>query len=156
MPLDPALKVARVIILRLIGAVTAVIVLAGCGAESTESAETDSTVTARPSSPSESASTSIAEEAGLEPFCANLTESIAAVPPLDPTAKQISAVKSAIEEARPNLTGKVAKEVEGWYRQTVDLAVAQFNRVNDEAAYTKAWAEWTMGTKVGIQSECSA
>jgi hypothetical protein len=148
-----------VIFLRVVGAVASVIVLSSCGAESTESADsTDSTATATasPSTPSESSATPIAEEAPLEPFCEDLTAAIAAVPPLDPTGKQIFAVKSSIEEARPSLTGKVAREVEGWYGQTVDLAGAQFNRVNDEAAYTKAWAEWTMGARVGIQSQCSA
>ena len=80
---------------------------------------------------------------------------VKAVPPLDSTGKQIAAVKSAIEAARGSLTGKTASEVEDWYDQTVDLATAQFNRGNDEGAYTKAWAEWTMGAKVGIQSECT-
>ena len=147
------------IFLRSMGAAAALIVLSSCGAASTESADpTDpsATATADPSSPSESSVTMIAEQAPLEPFCEDLTAAIAAVPPLDPTGRHISAVKSAIEEARPSLTGKVAREVEGWYAQTVDLAVAQFNRVSDEGAYTRAWAEWTMGARVGIQSECSA
>ena len=62
----------------------------------------------------------------------------------------------AIEKARRALTGKIASQVEDWYEQTTDLALAQFNRANDERAYTKAWAEWTMQTKLGIQSACSA
>jgi hypothetical protein len=115
------------------------------------------TATVSPSSSSEGLATPVVEEATLEPFCEDLAAAVAGVPPLDPKAKQIYAVKQALEKARPSLTGPVARAVEDWYHQTTDhLAVAQFNRVNDEAAYTTAWAEWTMGVKAGIQVACSS
>jgi hypothetical protein len=141
--------------LREVGAAAAAVVLSSCGADSNESASTP-TATASSSSRSVDSATPVVEESPLEPFCGDLAAAVAGVPPLDPKAKQIYAVKQALEEARPSLTGKVAREVEDWYGQTTDLAVAQFNRSADEAAYTKAWAEWTMGAKVGIEAECSA
>ena len=134
------------------------IVLSSCGSgsggEPADSADPTETATAS-ARPSESSATPIADDP-LEPFCADLTATLEAVPPLDPNGKQIAAVKSAIEEARASLTGKIAGEVDDWYSQTTDLAVAQFNRANDEDAYTNAWAEWTMGAKIGLLSECSA
>jgi hypothetical protein len=139
--------------LRSLGAFAAVLVLAGCSGDSTDSASPgDPTTTSRSTQPT--TTDRLVDAAPLAPFCDDLTAAVAAVPPLDPTPKQIAAVKAAIENARA-VTGPIASEVESWYDQTLDLATAQFNRANDEGAYTKAWAEWTMKTQVGIQSVCS-
>jgi hypothetical protein len=143
--------------LRVVAAAAALVVLASCGADSGESADSTAPAASTTSASAvDGSATPVVEESPLEPFCADLVAAVEGVPPLDPKAKQIYAVKQAIEEARPRLTGKVAREVEDWYDQTTDLAVAQFNRAADEAAYTTAWAEWTMGAKVGIRAVCSA
>jgi hypothetical protein len=108
-------------------------------------------VSSSPPTPSPSAieSTSLAD--GLEPFCAELLASIGGVDPVDATMNQVARVKRELENVRASVDDP---EVERWYRLTTDLVGAAFNRVNAEDVYTKAWAEWTMGAKVGIQSEC--
>lgn len=117
--------------------------LAACGSSGTAAPATSPTSTA-PTTTAAGKSATLTARDQLAPYCADLTHAIGKADPVHPTPAQVQEVKRMLEGSgiRQGTTGEVSKNVESYYTDTTNLAIALY--AGNQAQVTKAWATWTM------------